>query len=91
MSREKEIVLEIYQLLFAASTPPADFNELMENATVNDRGQKEIPFMDHEIDKGDFEEIMNKRLRKSRLPKYKKQIIRNTVYLGCSPKFKSND
>mgnify|MGYP007117398910 CR=1 FL=1 len=88
MSREKEIVHDIYQLLFQASTPPADFKQLLENATVNDKGQKEIPFMDHELEQDKFHDIMETRLKKSRLPKYKKELIKRTVLLGCSPKYK---
>lgn len=89
-SREEELVLEIYRELFAASTPPADFDELVKNATINKQGQREIPFMDHEIDEGEFHKILNDKLNKSRISKYKKQMVRNTIFLGCSPKFKQD-
>ena len=32
--------------LYANSTPSADFNKLVEEAPINDRGQKDVPFMD---------------------------------------------
>lgn len=89
ITKEEKLMLECYRQLFAASTPPADFDELVENATINERGQKEIPFMDHEIDQKEFEEIVDSILKSSRLSKWRKEMVKRSVLLGCSPKFKS--
>ena len=88
--KEEQLMLECYRQLFAASTPPADFDELVENATLNQFGQKEIPFMDYEIDEDKFIEIVDSILKKSRISKWKRDIIKRTVLLGCSPKFTSH-
>jgi len=63
-----------------------DFNELVKNATLNERGEKEIPFNDYEIDKGEFYAILAfyQSLFKE---KYYKQALSNSIHLGCSPRF----
>ena len=43
-----DALFDCYRELFANSTPKGDFDQLVEDATVNDRGQKEIPFDDYE-------------------------------------------
>lgn len=88
-TKEEKIMWECYRELFAKSEPPADFDKLVENATINEMGQKEIPFMDHEISKELFEEIVWNILKKYRMPKWKKEMIYRSVLLGCSPKYKS--
>lgn len=88
MSRDEKIIHEIYRDMFKASTPSGDWDELLENATINERGEKEIPFMDYEIDKDEMENIFNKAMKKYRIPKYRICQFKFTVYLGCSPKTK---
>lgn len=89
MKDYSEPILHCYRQLFAHATPPANFDKLVEEATINDRGQKEIPYMDHEID----EETMNSIIEDTmKVYKIKGQILKNrfrtTIYLGCSPKTK---
>lgn len=78
--------------LYANSTPSADFNKLVEEAPINDRGQKEIPFMDHEIDFNKMEEIVEKHrsklLKHSRNKHFHEKQFNFNIYLGCSPKTK---
>ena len=88
MNRDEKIIHEIYRDMFKASTPSGDWDELLENATINERGEKEIPFMDYEIDKDEMENIFNKAMKKYRIPKYRIYQFKFTVYLGCSPKTK---
>jgi hypothetical protein len=90
MSKDDKILWEIYQKLYAASEPSANFDTLVENAPLNEFGQKEIPYMDYELDEDTFKTIVEDTLKKHKVSKYKRQIFRNTIYLGCSPKFKSN-
>lgn len=88
MDKESKIIWEIYRKLYEAATPSADFDELVANASVNDRGQKEIDFNSYKLDEKVFHEIMEDEINKhKRLPKWKKQMIRNTLLLGCSPKY----
>lgn len=88
MNKIDKILLKIYQDLYKASTPSADFNELMEKAEINERGQKVIDFNAYEISEENYNDILESNLKSIREPKYKKQMIRNTIALGCSPKFK---
>jgi hypothetical protein len=80
-----------YRQLFAHSTPPANFDDLVENATLNDRGQKEIPFNDYELDYNKFNEILEQTIKDFKITNLYKQPFRNSIYLGCSPKFKKNE
>ena len=60
MSSDEKIIHEIYRDMFKASTPSGDWDELLKNATINERGEKEIPFMDYEIDKDEMENIFTR-------------------------------
>lgn len=82
-------LMHCYRELFANATPPASFDELLKNSTVNDRGQREIPFMDYEIEKSVFDEIVEDTTKLYKIKhKILKQSFRNTILMGCSPKFK---
>jgi hypothetical protein len=86
MSKQEKIMWQIYIDLFKAATPSADFEELVKNSTVNERGQKEINFMDYSISKSDYDCIMGSNLKGKRLTKLSKQMITNSINLGCSPR-----
>jgi len=76
--------------LYANSTPSADFNKLVEEAPINEEGQKVIDFMAYEIDYNKMEEIIDK--HRSKLLKYSRnkyfyeRQFNFNIYLGCSPK-----
>jgi hypothetical protein len=82
-----KVLLNTYKELYLQSTPSADFDELMKTCSKNKLGQIEIPYNDYEIE----EELFNKILVKNSkgLSKFHKQILKTTVVLGCSPKFKN--
>jgi hypothetical protein len=88
--KEDKLMWECYRELFAASSPPGDFDELVENATINERGQKEIPFMDYELEEDKMEAIIAKYTKKIKY-KWRKTAFRNSILLGCSPKTKWTD
>jgi len=50
MKNIDKALMHCYRELYANATPSASFDELLKNATINDRGQKEIPFLDYEIE-----------------------------------------
>ena len=78
-----------YRELFANATPPASFDELLKNSTVNLQGEREIPFMDYEIEKDMFNEIVDDTIKVYKIKgSILKQSFRNTILMGCSPKFK---
>jgi hypothetical protein len=94
ISRQQRIenaMLNCYRELFANSTPKGDFDKLMEEAEINEFGQKVIPFMDYEIDEEAFEDILQKYIedKSLKLSKYEKRGFSISIHLGCSPKFKS--
>lgn len=91
--RQKRIenaMMDCYRDLFANSTPKGDFDKLMEEAEINEYGQKVIPFMDYEIDQEDFDQILEKYMASKdlKLSAYEKRGFSIAITLGCSPKFK---
>lgn len=84
-NRAEELFIEIMTELYKNSTPSADFNELVENAETNEFGQKVIDFDSYYLPQDQFDEIVDSKLKKSRLPKWKKQSIKASIYLGASP------
>ena len=87
VSKEEKLLRSCYRELFTNSEPPADFDELVKNATLNERGEKEIPFMDHEIEDALLYEIIEKYAKQVK-PKWRQPRFKNTILLGCSPKSK---
>ena len=81
-------LLDCYKELYKNSSPSADFQELMDKAELNNRGQKIINFNDYEIHPDDFVLILENTLKKHKISKTIHQTFKNTIYLGCSPKFK---
>jgi len=84
----EDLMHAIYGELYANSTPYADFQKLIDNAELNEFGQKVIPYNDYEIDQELYDIIVEKHLKESKLPKWRKQAVSNGILLGCSPKFK---
>lgn len=85
----ESIIHDIYVELYLNSTPPANFDELVANAKVNKRGQKEIPFMDYYLPIEDMEKIIAKKCKK--INKYWANKIKNSIFMGCSPSSKAID
>jgi hypothetical protein len=85
--KEEQIFWDIYRDLFKEATPSGDFDKLVEEAPVNSNGQKDIGFMNYEITEDLFNQILDRHLKGRRVTKLRKQMIRNTILLGCSPRF----
>ena len=89
LSKDEKIIWEIYRRLFKNSVPKGDFDELVKNATTNAAGQKEIPFMNYEIEEELMDDIIEKTLIEYKVKtRYKRKLFKQTIYLGCSPKTK---
>ena len=86
-----DALFDCYRELFANSTPTGDFDQLVEDATINDRGQKEIPFDDYEISEARFQEIIVDTLKKHKVPKSLHKSFSVAIHLGCSPRFTKRD
>ena len=95
LSKIEQSIWDCLVELYANSTPSADFNKLVEEAEINDEGQKVIHFMDYEIERGQMEEIVDKHrsklLKGSRNKRLHEQTFNFSIYLGCSPKTKIID
>lgn len=88
MKKDDKILLEIYRRMYKAATPSADFDKLMEEAEINEWGQKDIKYANYTIDEDVYEDILKDVLKSYRVPLNRRRLFVNTVALGCSPKFK---
>jgi hypothetical protein len=84
----EKIILDCYQELYENSTPKGDFKQIVENALLNERGEKIIPFDDYEIDRTVYNNIVDKYIKKYKMDKYTQSIFNFRIYLGCGPKSK---
>jgi len=81
-----DIIIECYTELYANSDPQADFQKLMQNAEINEAGEKIIDYMDYKINIDKMNEIIEKHSKK--MPIYLRKSFKNTILLGCSPVWK---
>lgn len=79
-------IWNIYRELYKNSTPSADFDKLVEEAPINEDGEREIDFMSYEIDQSVYDNIVEKHI--NGLGNWDKLAVKVNVDLGCSPKFK---
>ena len=77
--KEEDLLLKIYRALYTEIG--VDVDKLIENGTTKKEGWFNDYFLAHEKQ----EEILESILKKERFPKYKKQIIKNSIWLGASP------
>ena len=86
--KDFEIMSEMYRRAYAASTPVGDFDALVENASINEFGQKVIPYLKYECEQEVMDQIIADVLKEYKVPKRRHQLFRNSFMLGCSPKTK---
>ena len=84
-AKEEEAIRECYRKLYKASTPPADFDELLKNATTNENGKKVIDYNAHEICEYEFSEIMSDVIKEYKIRSHRQYLFKNTILLGCFP------
>ena len=90
-AKEEEAMRECYRKLYKASTPSADFDELVNNASIDENGQKVIDYNAHEICEYEFSEIMSDVIKEYKIRPHRQDLFKNTILLGCSPKFKKTE
>lgn len=90
VERLKNLVLDTYRELYKNCTTPVDFDELVENATVDEEGKKVIPYDKYYIPKALYNEIVDRNMNKMRLTKQEKTSFRFEMYLGCGPTYVEN-
>ena len=83
-----EILLEIYRKVYAVSEPPADFNELVANAEVNERGEKVIKFLEYQCEEAVMQQIFDETMAKYKIKGQRQKQFSFSFWLGCSPKTK---
>ena len=90
MKKDKieEALFDCYRELYKHSTPSADYQELIDNAEVDSRGQRVINVRDYEIHPDDYDLIIENIFKKHKISKSIQQTFKSTIQLGCSPKFK---
>ena len=86
--RDFEIMSEMYRRAYAASTPIGDFDAMVQNAPLNEFGQKVIPYLKYECEQEVMEQIIVDVLKEHKVPKRRHELFRNSFMLGCSPKTK---
>lgn len=106
---DDELVIDGYKALYAAATPAADFEKLINEClkyidrdgkvhytetplTANEckeRGwQKDIGYMDYELDEDTYVSIVESKVTEHNLTGFRADAFRNTMYLGSGPAFK---
>lgn len=83
-----EALHEMYRRAFAVSTPPVDWDEMLNNAGLNSDGEKIIPFMDHECELAYMSVIVHNVTKEYKIPTYLRRPLATNFWLGCSPKTK---
>lgn len=85
-----DAIFDCFRNMYKASTPSGDFDELMANAPINERGQKDIPFMDYEISSQEYDKILDMFLndKKLKMTTLERKAFSQAIHLGCSPKTK---
>jgi hypothetical protein len=89
--KEKEALTECYRKLYKASSPSANFDKLIKNATINENGEKIIDYNAYEICEYEFFEIISDIIKEYKIKTHRQDLFKNTILLGCSPKFKKTE
>ena len=86
-TKEEKLLWDCFRELYDESEPIGDFDELVANATINEIGEKVIPFDDYEIDDGLLHNIVDKYSKQIK-PKWRSTAFRSQIFLGPSPRSK---
>jgi heme oxygenase len=92
MKNLDKAILDTYRQLYANATPPADFDKLLDEAPLNEHGQKVIDFMAYEIEQETHDRIMQDAMKRYKIKhKILKNAFKFTIDLGCSPRIKTKE
>ena len=75
------ICMEIYREMYRQATPSADFDQLIQEGVTMQPNW----FMNYYLPLEKQEEIVDKFCKQHRCDRYETQIIRQEIFLGCSP------
>lgn len=83
--KDLQIMFDILRKMYLEAIPSVNFDELMEKAELNELGQKIIHFDNYFLSQKQQEEILEGVLKGKRFTNLKRQMIRNSIWLGPSP------
>lgn len=86
-SKFDEIFSEFLREAYLKSTPSTSYDLLVENAFVDDKGEKHIDYNSCSIDNELFDKIIDFYIKKYKMNKFDAKMFHNSAYLGPSPKF----
>jgi len=86
----QKIIHDTYKELYLHAEPSADFDELVANAVLNNRGEKVINYLDYEISASLMDSIVSSFEKRYKMSTHDIKGYRFAIYLGCSPKTKVN-
>ena len=81
-----EILIDCYHQMYKRSTPKLNFKKEFKARTLEHQFYNK-----YTIDQKVCDEIIDNTIKKYKITGYQRQVFRNSVYLGLSPKFKHND
>jgi hypothetical protein len=81
----KKLLYDCYTELYKKATPSANFDELVENAPINERGEKVIDFSAYILDFDISIKIIEKYIKKGKLTFYEERCFRFEMFLGPVP------
>ena len=61
---------------------------LSKEECIERKWQKDIEYMNYELDENTFKQIVEDKIKMYKLKGIKAEAFKNTIYLGCGPKFK---
>ena len=85
MAEIHKIIHAIFIDMYKEAEPSVDFDKLIEESEVDERGLKIVPYWDYYLNQERQEEIIKEHLKGKRLTKLMKASIRNYVNMGISP------
>ncbi len=80
MGRDEKIMFEIYRAIYKKLN--VDLDELIENGIT----KKEMWFLEHHMPNEQQEEIMDSILKTKKIPKWRKDVIKRSLWLGATPR-----
>jgi hypothetical protein len=87
----RKIINDIYREIYANAEPVGDWDKMLEEAEVNERGQKVIPYDDYVIEEGLMQKIIDKHMKNNKVSEYYQKSFNFEIWLGCSPRSKKKD
>jgi hypothetical protein len=87
MNKIDKLILNIYREVYKNSTPPANFDELLEKAELNEFRQKDIHFRNYTISESLYQNIVENEISKFKLNKWQIDVVKRSLLLGAIPVF----